>query len=160
MVRKKTGNTKRSSSKALARRAPARLSKSQGGARRVHGRAREDGEALFPAPPPKPEVPRDYAETLRELKARIQQKRLRTVLAANAAMVQLYWDLGRTILDRQVREGWGAKVIDRLSHDLRHEFPDMAGLSPRLAVSRHAQAATCGKHGPSLNGRVSDELAR
>ncbi|MCC7080407.1 MAG: DUF1016 family protein, partial [Burkholderiales bacterium] len=51
--------------------------------------------------------------------------------AANAAMLQLYWDMGRTILARQAREGWGAKVIDRLSTDLRDAFPDMSGLSPR-----------------------------
>jgi hypothetical protein len=38
-------------------------------------------------------------------------------------MVLLYWDIGRTILDRQQAEGWGAKVIDRLSTDLREAFP-------------------------------------
>ena len=46
-------------------------------------------------------------------------------------MVRLYWDIGRMILDRQQKEGWGAKVIDRLSADLRESFPDMTGLSPR-----------------------------
>ncbi len=95
------------------------------------GRARPDGRAIFPVAAPKSEVPSGYADALRELKARIQQARLRTVLAANAAMLQLYWDMGRTILARQAREGWGAKVIDRLSADLRDAFPDMSGLSPR-----------------------------
>lgn len=46
-------------------------------------------------------------------------------------MVLLYWDIGRIILDRQKKEGWGAKVIDRLSHDLKIAFPDMTGFSPR-----------------------------
>jgi predicted nuclease of restriction endonuclease-like (RecB) superfamily len=46
-------------------------------------------------------------------------------------MVLLYWDIGRMILDRQEREGWGAKVVDRLSADLREAYPDMQGLSPR-----------------------------
>lgn len=46
-------------------------------------------------------------------------------------MILLYWEMGRTILARQEREGWGAKVIDRLSVDLREVFPDMSGLSPR-----------------------------
>jgi hypothetical protein len=36
-----------------------------------------------------------------------------------------------SILDRQAKEGWGAKVIDRLSSDLRDAFPEMKGLSPR-----------------------------
>ncbi|HET7868396.1 MAG TPA: PDDEXK nuclease domain-containing protein [Burkholderiaceae bacterium] len=46
-------------------------------------------------------------------------------------MVLLYWQIGRDILDRQAREGWGAKVIDRLAHDPRTAFPDMKGFSPR-----------------------------
>lgn len=99
--------------------------------RRTLGRARPDGQAMFPVAPPKSELPSGYGETLRDLKARIQRARLRTVLAANAAMLQLYWDMGRTILARQAHEGWGAKVIDRLSADLREAFPDMSGLSPR-----------------------------
>ena len=52
-------------------------------------------------------------------------------MAANAAMILLYWDVGRTILNRQERTGWGAKVIDRLSADLRAANPEMQGLSPR-----------------------------
>jgi hypothetical protein len=42
-----------------------------------------------------------------------------------------YWYIGRDILARQKREGWGAHVIDRLSADLRSAFPEMKGLSPR-----------------------------
>lgn len=52
-------------------------------------------------------------------------------MAANASMVLLYWDIGQLILNRQKEEGWGAKVIDRLSADLREAFPEMHGLSPR-----------------------------
>ena len=100
-------------------------------ARRTLGRARPDGQARFPVAPPKSEMPSGYGAALRELKARIQQARLRTVLTANAAMLELYWNIGRTILARQASEGWGAKVIDRLSADLRDAFPDMSGLSPR-----------------------------
>jgi len=49
----------------------------------------------------------------------------------NAELLQLYWRIGRDILARQAEQGWGAKVIDRLSHDLREEFPEMKGFSPR-----------------------------
>jgi predicted nuclease of restriction endonuclease-like (RecB) superfamily len=77
------------------------------------------------------DLPTDYAATLHWLKQRISRERLRVVLSANSAMVLLYWDIGRTILHRQAQEGWGSKVIDRLSNDLRRAFPDMKGLSPR-----------------------------
>lgn len=62
-------------------------------------------------------------------------------MAANASMVLPYWEMGRTILVRQEREGWGAKVIDRRSVDLREAFPDMAGLSPRNLKYMRAFAA-------------------
>jgi hypothetical protein len=93
------------------------------------GKTREG--AFFPVSPPRAGLPHDYAETLSEIKQRIQAERLRVVMAANAAMVLLYWDIGRLILERQARAGWGAKVIDRLSADLRAAYPDMKGLSPR-----------------------------
>ncbi|RKY69954.1 MAG: DUF1016 domain-containing protein, partial [Candidatus Latescibacterota bacterium] len=76
-------------------------------------------------------MPAEYAAVLGELKKRIQSERLRVTLAANSAMVLLYWDIGKVILDRQEHQGWGTKVIDRLSHDLKTAFPDMSGFSPR-----------------------------
>lgn len=76
-------------------------------------------------------VPSDYAATLAQLKARIQQERVRVVLSANRALVQLYWDIGRVVLVREQAEGWGAKVITRLAEDLSRSFPDMRGFSPR-----------------------------
>lgn len=97
--------------------------------RRALGRARPG--ASFPVAPPVTELPADYAALLDDLKKRIVTERLRATLAANAAMVMLYWDIGRSILERQRKEGWGAGVIDRLSADLRDSFPDMRGLSPR-----------------------------
>jgi predicted nuclease of restriction endonuclease-like (RecB) superfamily len=76
-------------------------------------------------------LPTDYYLALRRIKQRIQSERLRVVLSANSAMVLLYWDIGRFILERQDRAGWGAKVIERLAFDLAKAFPDMRGFSPR-----------------------------
>lgn len=86
-------------------------------------------------------IPSGYAVVLGELKRRITEERLRTVLSANATMVLLYWDIGNTILERQRLEGWGAKVVDRLSADLRKAFSDMQGLSPRNLKNMRAFAA-------------------
>lgn len=72
-----------------------------------------------------------YGELLGHLKAKIRGARTRAVLAANQELTLLYWDLGRLILARQSDEGWGSKVVNRLSRDLRKAFPDMKGLSPR-----------------------------
>ena len=73
----------------------------------------------------------DYSVLLGEIKERIRAERVGVVLAANQAMMLLYWDIGKAIVARQRAEGWGAGPIDRLSHDLREAFPDMRGFSTR-----------------------------
>ena len=90
-----------------------------------------DRSAMFPVPPPAGDVPVDYAAWLADLKVRIHRERLRVVLASNAVVVLLYWDIGRSILDKQADQGWGSRVIDRLAVDLREAFPEMKGFSPR-----------------------------
>ncbi len=73
--------------------------------------------------------PSGYADWLAELKTRIHSAQQRAALAVNRELVQLYWQIGHDILERQAREGWGSKVIERLAHDLRTAFPDMKGFS-------------------------------
>jgi hypothetical protein len=77
------------------------------------------------------QTPSGYAELLQELKSRIQNARVRAAFAVSRELVLLYWSIGRDILARQGTEGWGARVIDRLSHDLQVEFPGVEGFSPR-----------------------------
>lgn len=57
------------------------------GTRGMMGRRRE--HALFPAAPSRASLPRGYAEVLDEIKRRVQQERLRTVMAANSAIGRL-----------------------------------------------------------------------
>lgn len=71
-----------------------------------------------------------YAELLAELKARVRATQFRAARAANVEVLRLYWSVGRDILVRQRDAGWGSRVIDRLSADLRREFPDQHGWSP------------------------------
>jgi predicted nuclease of restriction endonuclease-like (RecB) superfamily len=84
----------------------------------------ESPVALTAAPP-------GYVEWLSELKNRIHTAQQRAAAAVNTELVMLYWQIGRDVLERQSREGWGAKVLDRLALDLRAAFPDMKGFSVR-----------------------------
>jgi predicted nuclease of restriction endonuclease-like (RecB) superfamily len=77
------------------------------------------------------QVPGDYADWLAELKIRIHVAQQRATLAVNRELVLFYWQIGRDTLERQAQQGWGAKVIERLAHDLRMAFPEMKGFSPR-----------------------------
>ena len=74
-------------------------------------------------------APPAYAEWLAELKTRIHSAQQRAALSVNRELVTLYWQIGRDILARQADQGWGAKVIERLAHDLRTAFPEMKGFS-------------------------------
>jgi predicted nuclease of restriction endonuclease-like (RecB) superfamily len=76
-------------------------------------------------------LPADYPQFLEEVKRAVARARSRAALAVSAAVLAAYWEIGSGILAREEREGWGAKVVDRLAADLRRAFPDMTGLSPR-----------------------------
>jgi len=97
---------------------------------------------IIPAPAALIDMPKGYESFFKNLKERIISERLKTVLSANTTMIMLYWEIGQSILLRQQSEGWGAKIIDRLSHDLKAAFPDMTGFSPRNLkyMRKNAQA--------------------
>jgi predicted nuclease of restriction endonuclease-like (RecB) superfamily len=76
-------------------------------------------------------MPSGYAELLDTLKTRIQCAQTRAALAANRELIQLYWEIGKEITERQAREGWGTSIIERLARDLQVAFPDVAGFSSR-----------------------------
>ena len=61
----------------------------------------------------------------------MQAARVRAARVVNVEVIDLYWRIGRLILDRRNSEGWDSRVVDRLSADLRAEFPGMRGLAPR-----------------------------
>ncbi len=74
---------------------------------------------------------KDYVNLVNDLKNKILQAQRKAVLSVNTELIRLYWEIGMSILERQDREGWGSKIIDRLSMDLRKSFPEVKGFSPR-----------------------------
>lgn len=85
----------------------------------------------------------EYTRWLAALKREIQRARTQAVLAANRELVRLYHRIGTEILERQAQQGWGARVIERLSSDLREAFPDMRGLSARNLKYMRTFAELC-----------------
>ena len=104
-------------------------------------RGRSDGGAQFPVAPTPGSVPGWYPELLASVAARVETGQRRAVAAANQEMLATYWAIGSDILARQDQEGWGARIIDRLSADLRERFPDASGYSPRNLKYMRAFAA-------------------
>jgi len=52
-------------------------------------------------------------------------------LSVNKELILLYHPIGTEILKSQEMHGWGSKIIDQVSRDLRSEFPEMKGFSTR-----------------------------
>jgi predicted nuclease of restriction endonuclease-like (RecB) superfamily len=102
---------------------------------------RPDREAAFRGTPPVAALPGWYPELLTSVAQHIATGHRRAVAAANAELLAAYWAIGREILDRQHEEGYGTKVIDRLSADLKERFPDARGYSPRNLKNMRAFAA-------------------
>jgi predicted nuclease of restriction endonuclease-like (RecB) superfamily len=71
----------------------------------------------------------EYKDWLRELKANIKKSQIKASLAVNSELIQLYWNLGKQIVEKQENTQWGSGFIDQLSKDLREEFPNMGGFS-------------------------------
>jgi len=80
---------------------------------------------------PEPAVPIGYGELFERIKSEVHAARVRAARVVNVEVIDLYWRIGRLILDRRSSEGWGSRVVERLSADLRAEFPGMRGLAPR-----------------------------
>src|SRR4051812_12461316 len=74
---------------------------------------------------------KDYRSLFIEIKNKIQEAQVKTVVAANAHMLFLYWEMGNYILKHQNEKGWGAKIIKLLAADFKKEFPSIKGFSPR-----------------------------
>lgn len=74
--------------------------------------------------------PRDlYLSLLGEIKERIRSAQLAALRAVNRELIELYWDIGRMIVQRQEGETWGRKIVENLAADLRNEFPGVSGFS-------------------------------
>ncbi len=76
-------------------------------------------------------MPAGYREFLEDVKSRIRFTQVKAALSASRELIGLYWDIGKSIVERQEGEGWGKAIVDRLAVDLQRAFPGVEGFSPR-----------------------------
>lgn len=72
-----------------------------------------------------------YKNVLLNIKESIHNAQVRSALAANAELIKLYWDIGKTIAIQQREHGWGNNVIESIAEDLQKAFPGVSGFSRR-----------------------------
>jgi predicted nuclease of restriction endonuclease-like (RecB) superfamily len=73
----------------------------------------------------------EYGGLLVAIKQRIRSAQYTALRAANTALIALYWDIGRLIVERQEGPTWGRAIVDTLARDLQAEFPGIQGFSAR-----------------------------
>ena len=95
------------------------------------GRHDDIKDPFFPVPPTSVEMPSWYGDLLNSIKQLVASGRRQVMWSANFQMSMMYYQIGQEILQRQSSEGWGSKVVDRLSADLKKAYPEMNGFSPR-----------------------------
>jgi hypothetical protein len=87
--------------------------------------------ASFESTPAKSGMPDWYPELLASISSQVRSGRSRAISAANWEMLLSYWTVGNQLAKRESAEGWGSKVVTRLSADVRSAFPEARGFSPR-----------------------------
>ena len=71
----------------------------------------------------------DYKQFIQNIKQTIQTAQIKAAISVNRELLNLYWQLGKQIVDKQKQAAWGDGFIKQMSSDLQIEFPDMKGFS-------------------------------
>jgi predicted nuclease of restriction endonuclease-like (RecB) superfamily len=73
----------------------------------------------------------EYNEWISELKSKIHAARRKVTYSINSQLLEMYWDLGKDICEKQNKFDWGSKFIEQIALELKHEFPEVKGFSRR-----------------------------
>lgn len=76
-------------------------------------------------------ISKDYKGTLELIKHEIQTARFQVAKTITKEHIELYWKIGKIILEKQVEEGWGKSVVEKISNDLKKDYPESNGYSAR-----------------------------
>lgn len=76
-------------------------------------------------------ISKDYRGTLELIRREIQTARFQVVKTITKEHIELYWKIGKIILEKQKEEGWGKSVVEKISNDLQKDFPGSDGYSTR-----------------------------
>jgi predicted nuclease of restriction endonuclease-like (RecB) superfamily len=73
-------------------------------------------------------IPTSQLHFISEIKDKIREAQYEALKAVNVQLINIYWDLGKVISEKQSL-GWGKAIVPTLSKELQNEFPNMGGLS-------------------------------
>jgi predicted nuclease of restriction endonuclease-like (RecB) superfamily len=79
----------------------------------------------------KQSLTKDYKAFFTEIKEKIYQSQYEAMKQVNKALIKLYWDIGKSIVEKQQQHKWGKSVVENLAADLQKEFAGASGYSAR-----------------------------
>lgn len=71
----------------------------------------------------------NYKNWITSLKDKIRSAQLKAAIAVNVEMIMLYWDIGKSIVEKQKEYNWGTNAIEQIAKDLKLELPEVSGFS-------------------------------
>ncbi|MDR2691772.1 MAG: PDDEXK nuclease domain-containing protein [Dysgonamonadaceae bacterium] len=73
----------------------------------------------------------DFTTWIKTLKSKIHTARNKLVFSINSQILELYWEIGRDIVEKQQNSNWGSSFVEKIAEELKHEFPEIKGFSRR-----------------------------
>lgn len=73
----------------------------------------------------------DYIQWIHDIKQRFRGAQIKAAVKVNSEQLLFNWQLGRDLVLRKSEEKWGQGIVEQLSLDLQHEFPEVRGFSAR-----------------------------
>lgn len=74
-------------------------------------------------------VTEEYKTWIEEIKSKIQSSQIKASVKVNYEMLNLYWQIGKDIFEKQKYSKWGDSFLGVMSKDLKKTFPNVSGFS-------------------------------
>jgi len=78
-----------------------------------------------------PTTDQHFTTFVKEIKTKILSSQYEALKTVNKELINLYWNIGKNIVQKQEEFGWGKSVVKNLSQELQKEFVGMKGFSER-----------------------------
>lgn len=100
--------------------------------------------------------PLGYRQFLNDISKKIRIAQSKATLSAAQELTKLYWDIGKSLVEKQEKEKWGSQIIEKFARDIQNEFPGIEGFSrANIFYMRAFFLAYC--NCPTAVGRLKEE---
>ena len=71
----------------------------------------------------------EFTDFVKDIKQKILSSQYEALKSVNKELIALYWDIGKSIVEKQDLHGWGKSIVKNLSKELQKEFVGVKGFS-------------------------------